>query len=328
MPPTPAEPGAPLTADTDGVYVSTTTAGNWLDRVAARGLGTRSAGTMAVTAAGVSWLRQGAPDVFAAATALVGARRADGIAGTVVPPGGIVVVTWRLGSTELDSGFRPGSAADADRLVAAVERLALRGERGGERRRAGPAGPGGRPDLARAGRTAPSGTTVGEAVFATGMTGYQETLTDPSYHRQVVVMTAPHIGNTGVNDEDGESRADLGRRLRRPRPGPAGRRTGAPGASWRTSCATQGVVGISGVDTRALTRHLRERGAMRAGIFSGPAADAPVAQLVDAVRAAPPMTGADLAGEVSTPPAVRGAGTAVGGTSASRSPPSTSGSRR
>jgi len=124
LPPTPAEPGAPLTADTDGVYVSTTTAGNWLDRVAARGLGTRSAGTMAVTSAGVSWLRQGAPDVFAAATALVGARRADGIAGTVVPPGGIVVVTWRLGSTELDSGFRPGSAADADRLVAAVERLA------------------------------------------------------------------------------------------------------------------------------------------------------------------------------------------------------------
>ena len=85
------------------------------------------AATMAVTGAGVSWLRQGAPDVFAAVDALVGARRADGIAGKVMPPGGIVVVTWRLGGTELDTGFRPGSAADADRLVAAVQRLAHAG---------------------------------------------------------------------------------------------------------------------------------------------------------------------------------------------------------
>jgi carbamoyl-phosphate synthase small subunit len=144
------------------------------------------------------------------------------------------------------------------------------------------------------------GTTVGEAVFATGMTGYQETLTDPSYHRQVVVMTAPHIGNTGVNDEDDESERIwvAGYVVRDP-----ARRA----SNWRShreltdELREQGVVGISGVDTRAVTRHLRERGAMRAGIFSGPAADAPVAQLVDAVRAAPPMTGADLAGEVSTP---------------------------
>ena len=127
LPPTPSEPGAALTPDADGVYVSTTTAGDWLDRVTASGLGSRSAATMAVTAAGVSWLRQGAPDVFAATDALVGARRADGIAGKVVPPGGIVVVTWRLGDTELDTGFRPGSEADADRLVAAVERLATAG---------------------------------------------------------------------------------------------------------------------------------------------------------------------------------------------------------
>jgi hypothetical protein len=126
-PSAPPEPGAPLTPDADGVYVSTTTAGNWLDRVTAHGLGTRSAATMAVTGAGVSWLREGAPDVFAAADALVGARRADGIAGKVMPPGGIVVVTWRLGGTELDTGFRPGSAADADRLAAAVERLAHAG---------------------------------------------------------------------------------------------------------------------------------------------------------------------------------------------------------
>ncbi len=127
LPPTPAEPGAALTPDAEGVYVSTTTAGDWLDRVTAHGLGSRSAATMAVTAAGVSWLRQGGPDVFAAAETLLGARRADGIAGKVMPPGGIVVVTWRLGGTELDTGFRPGSAADADRLVAAVERLAHAG---------------------------------------------------------------------------------------------------------------------------------------------------------------------------------------------------------
>src|ERR671932_612286 len=123
LPPTPSEPGAALTDDTDGVYVSTTTAGNWLDRVTAHGLGSRSAATMAVTAAGVSWLRQGAPDVFAAAETLVGARRADGIAGKVMPPGRIVVVTWRLGPAQLDTGFRPASAPDAERLVAAVERL-------------------------------------------------------------------------------------------------------------------------------------------------------------------------------------------------------------
>jgi len=127
LPPTPAEPGVALTPDVDGVYVSTTTAGNWLDRVTAHGLGTRSAATMAVTGAGVSWLRQGAPDVFAAADTLVGARRADGIAGKVMPPGGIVVVTWRLGSTEVDTGFRPGSPAQAERLVGAVERLAHAG---------------------------------------------------------------------------------------------------------------------------------------------------------------------------------------------------------
>ena len=115
------------------------------------------------------------------------------------------------------------------------------------------------------------GTTVGEAVFATGMTGYQETLTDPSYHRQVVVMTAPHIGNTGVNDEDPESGRIwvAGYVVRDP-----ARRV----SNWRATGSLddelrrQGVVGISGIDTRALTRHLRERGAMRVGIFSGEAA--------------------------------------------------------
>ncbi|GAA1175741.1 glutamine-hydrolyzing carbamoyl-phosphate synthase small subunit [Streptomyces hebeiensis] len=142
------------------------------------------------------------------------------------------------------------------------------------------------------------GETFGEAVFSTGMTGYQETLTDPSYHRQVVVMTAPHVGNTGVNDEDPESKRIWvsGYVVRDPARTPS---------NWRSrrslddELAAQGVVGISGVDTRALTRHLRERGAMRVGIFSGEAV-ADDATLLDRVRRAPEMTGADLSAEVAT----------------------------
>jgi carbamoyl-phosphate synthase small subunit len=150
------------------------------------------------------------------------------------------------------------------------------------------------------------GETFGEAVFNTGMTGYQETLTDPSYHRQVVVMTAPHIGNTGVNDEDPESRRIWvsGYVVREPSRVPS---------SWRSrrtldeELETQGVVGIAGVDTRALTRHLRERGAMRVGIFSGDQL-ADVDELQARVAASPPMVGADLAHEVTDRPAVRRAG--------------------
>ncbi|MTE18171.1 glutamine-hydrolyzing carbamoyl-phosphate synthase small subunit [Streptomyces sp. TRM43335] len=142
------------------------------------------------------------------------------------------------------------------------------------------------------------GETLGEAVFSTGMTGYQETLTDPSYHRQVVVMTAPHIGNTGVNDEDPESGRIwvAGYVVRDPARVPS---------SWRSvrtldeELVAQGVVGICGVDTRALTRHLRERGAMRVGIFSGEAL-ADEASLLARVRTAPEMVGADLAAEVAT----------------------------
>ena len=139
------------------------------------------------------------------------------------------------------------------------------------------------------------GETFGEAVFTTGMTGYQETLTDPSYHRQVVVMTAPHIGNTGVNDEDTES-------TRIWVSGYVVREPSRTRSNWRSNrgleeqLVEQGIVGISGIDTRALTRHLRERGAMRVGIFSG---DLP-ADALDRVLASPPMEGADLCGEVST----------------------------
>ncbi|HET6392582.1 MAG TPA: glutamine-hydrolyzing carbamoyl-phosphate synthase small subunit [Blastococcus sp.] len=140
------------------------------------------------------------------------------------------------------------------------------------------------------------GTTVGEAVFATGMTGYQETLTDPSYHRQVVVMTAPHIGNTGVNRQDDESRRMwvAGFVVRDPARRPANwRATG----SLDEELVGQGVVGISGIDTRALTRHLRDRGAMRVGISS---VITDVDELLAKVTAAESMTGADLAPQVST----------------------------
>ncbi|QGN57102.1 glutamine-hydrolyzing carbamoyl-phosphate synthase small subunit [Nostocoides sp. HKS02] len=143
------------------------------------------------------------------------------------------------------------------------------------------------------------GQTVGEAVFSTGMTGYQETLTDPSYHRQVVVMTAPHVGNTGVNDEDAESDRIwvAGYVVRDPALRPSNWRSQR---SLEDDLRQQGVVGISGIDTRALTRHLRERGAMRVGIFSGERSELPLAELTGAVRNAPSMTGAALAAEVST----------------------------
>lgn len=143
------------------------------------------------------------------------------------------------------------------------------------------------------------GTAFGEAVFSTGMTGYQETLTDPSYHRQVVVMTAPHIGNTGVNAEDPESRRIwvAGYVVRDPsRTASSWRATG----SLEAELVRQGVVGICGVDTRMLTRHLRDRGAMRAGIFTGEHARLQPAELLARVRSSPAMAGADLCGEVTT----------------------------
>jgi carbamoyl-phosphate synthase small subunit len=143
------------------------------------------------------------------------------------------------------------------------------------------------------------GRAVGEAVFATGMTGYQETLTDPSYHRQIVLQTAPHIGNTGWNDEDDES-------VRIWVAGYVVRDPARRASSWRSTrsldaeLTRQGVVGIAGIDTRALTRHLRSAGAMRAGIFSGHAVG-PARDMLAHVLDSPPMTGADLTADVSTP---------------------------
>ncbi|MCG7425615.1 glutamine-hydrolyzing carbamoyl-phosphate synthase small subunit [Kocuria rhizophila] len=143
------------------------------------------------------------------------------------------------------------------------------------------------------------GTAFGEAVFATGMTGYQETLTDPSYAGQIVIQTAPHIGNTGINTEDMESRRIWvnGFVVRDPARRPS---------NWRSErtldeeLAAQGVTGIQGVDTRALTRHLRDKGAMRAGIFAGDDAARPVPELVRLVSEQPAMAGRALAEQVST----------------------------
>lgn len=143
------------------------------------------------------------------------------------------------------------------------------------------------------------GQTVGEAVFSTGMSGYQETLTDPSYRGQVVIMTAPHIGNTGMNAEDPESHRIWvnGFVVRDP---------SRIVSNWRATSTlqqdleAQGVVGISGVDTRALTRHLRDAGAMRVGVFSGEAALRSVDELLEHVRSSPSMVGADFTSDVST----------------------------
>ena len=142
------------------------------------------------------------------------------------------------------------------------------------------------------------GTTLGEVVFSTGMTGYQETLTDPSYAGQIVLQTAPHIGNTGMNDEDPESR----------RIWVAGYIVRDPSrvvSNWRAdeslddALVRDGIVGISGVDTRAITRILRSAGSMRGGVFSGEAAELAAEEQLRLVREAPEMSGQNLSAEVS-----------------------------
>jgi len=144
---------------------------------------------------------------------------------------------------------------------------------------------------------AKEGETFGEAVFSTGMTGYQETLTDPSYHKQIVVMTAPHVGNTGVNksDEESEKIWVSGFVVRNPSP---------ISSNWRSEKSLEqelidsDVVGIQGVDTRAITRHLRDRGAMKVGIFSNTTLTKE--EMVVRVRKIAPMSGAFLAVDVTT----------------------------
>lgn len=144
------------------------------------------------------------------------------------------------------------------------------------------------------------GKTLGEAVFATGMTGYQETITDPSYAGQIVVQTAPHIGNTGVNSRDEESNKvwvagyvvrDASRMVSNFR----------AENDLESELKKFGVVGIRGVDTRALTRHLRTSGSMRAGVFSGAEANRELSELVVEVNSAAKMKGLSLSDIVTTP---------------------------
>lgn len=143
------------------------------------------------------------------------------------------------------------------------------------------------------------GQTLGELVFTTGMTGYQETLTDPSYAGQIVVQTFPHIGNTGANPTDNES-AQIwvaGYAVREP---------SRIASNWRSKTTLDdelerdGIVGIAGIDTRAVTRHIRTAGAMKAGIFSGEAAEKPVEELVETVKGQPSMQGQRLSDVVTT----------------------------
>lgn len=140
------------------------------------------------------------------------------------------------------------------------------------------------------------GETFGELVFSTGMSGYQELLTDPSYHRQVVLTTAPHVGNTGWNDEDDESSRIwvAGLVVRDPSPRPSNWRSRG---SLDAELARQGVVAIAEIDTRALTRHIREAGAMRVGIST---TEMNREALLQRVLQQAPMSGADLAAEVTT----------------------------
>jgi len=146
------------------------------------------------------------------------------------------------------------------------------------------------------------GQTLGEIVFATGMTGYQETITDPSYAGQIVVQTAPHIGITGVNTRDEESNRIWvsGYVVREPSRVVSSYRSER---SLDQELEDNFVVGISGIDTRALTRHIRSRGAMRAGIFSGPRSEQTIERLVEIVREAPEMKGQSLSSIVTTPDA-------------------------
>jgi carbamoyl-phosphate synthase small subunit len=138
------------------------------------------------------------------------------------------------------------------------------------------------------------GLALGEVVFNTAMTGYQEVLTDPSYAGQIVALTCPHVGNYGVNDDDVESRGIFLTAL-------VVRSYEDFYSNWRAKASLgeylerHGVVGISGVDTRALTRHIREAGAMRGAVAVGPYDEG---EALERVLASPSMAGRDLVREV------------------------------
>jgi carbamoyl-phosphate synthase small subunit len=315
LPEPPATLGPDVVPPLDGLYLGTTKSGGWLDRVAAHDLGARANARLRLVPEGLVVVREGSADGFVPRADLLGAEVTDAQAGKWVGPGGVLLLTWRLGGVTLDSGFRANDHALHDRWAAALTAVAPV-EPPAAAPPATEAAPAPRPApvplVGRAkqpallvledGRTfageayGATGETFGEAVFNTGMTGYQETLTDPSYHRQVVVMTAPHVGNTGVNATDDESGRIwvAGYVVRDP---------ARVASSWRAErgldaeLKRQGIVGVGGVDTRAVTRHLRDKGAMRCAVSStGEDAEAVLAR----VLATPSMAGADLAREVST----------------------------
>jgi carbamoyl-phosphate synthase small subunit len=155
---------------------------------------------------------------------------------------------------------------------------------------------------------ASGGEVTGEVVFTTGMSGYQESVTDPSFNSQIITFTYPHIGNYGVSEAAMESdrihaRAVIMRE--------AMNRADAPSATagWLDWLRDHGIPGITGVDTRALVRHIRDEGAMTGGIFS---AETPVGQARERVAAEPTMVGRDLAREVTVPvPETHGDGSGI-----------------
>ena len=299
LPVPPETLGADVVPPLNGLYLGTTEAGHWLERITAEGLGGRAKARLRLVPEGMVVLREGEPDAFVARADLLGAEVTEAHAGKWIGEGGVLLVRWRLGEVEVESGFRAGDHALHGRWAAAISRppvspvaaVPLVG------RAVAPALLVLEDGRAFAGEAyGAAGEAFGEAVFNTGMTGYQETLTDPSYHRQVVVQTAPHIGNTGVNAVDDESGRIwvAGYVVRDP---------ARVASSWRAErgldaeLKRHGIVGIGGVDTRAVTRHLRDKGAMRCGISStGESAD----EVLRKVLASPSMTGADLAREVST----------------------------
>ena len=233
---------------TKGLYVGSTLAPSWQDRIAVGDLGYRTKAVLTRYPEGIMLQRSGGRPIWIPDESITAIRTERGIAGKALTHQGILAIRWRLPSgTEIDTGFRGENRADYAQWLGGgggVSSKALLVLDDGRIFTGTPFGA--------------LGQTLGEAVFSTGMSGYQETLTDPSYHRQIVVATAPQIGNTGWNHEDAESRGDkiwvAGYAVRDPSP---------RASNWRATgtlddeLVRQGIVGIAGIDTRAVVRHLR-----------------------------------------------------------------------
>jgi carbamoyl-phosphate synthase small subunit len=145
-----------------------------------------------------------------------------------------------------------------------------------------------------------SGITTGEICFTTGLSGYQETLTDPSFSGQIITFTLPHIGNVGANAEDNEGARVVasGLVIREPISEPSNFRSDTHLNAWLSE---RGVIGICGVDTRALTAHIRTHGAQNAVIGVGENIESLLQEMHAALAAAPDMNGLELAGAVTVP---------------------------